>query len=75
MSMEATATMLASALVAGLLFTGCAGKTPEPGAPSEVQADLVDVSLNSFTGRYSFRPIQRRNSAQASTSRKSSRPR
>lgn len=73
--MEAPVTILAGVLAVGIFLTGCATKKRDIEPPAEAQADLVDVSLNSFTGRYSFRPIQRRNSAQAVTSRKSSRPR
>lgn len=47
---------------------GCA--TRQPVADRETQSDLVDVSLNTFTGRNSFQPIQRRNQAQALSARK-----
>lgn len=52
---------------------GCA--TQRPATTTESQEQLVEVALDSLTGRYSFRPIQRRNTAQAVTSRKSLRPR
>lgn len=47
------------------LGAGCATRS----SPS-AQSELVDVSLDAFTGRNSFRPIQRQNTVQGLANRK-----